>query len=176
MSVAATPAHDVPAGLGEAIASLLYREADALDDGRWEDWLAMLTGDYEYVVPVPHSREDPDQPRYSERSVLAWESRGSLEYRVRRLSSEFAWSDRPAAFTRHFVSNIQVEPGGHPGEWTVRSNVLVFSSRLPEEPSISSARRIDTVRSDASGRVLLARRRVLLDTESPTSTQLAQLY
>lgn len=164
-----------PAEVTAAITQFLFEESAALDEQRYDDWFAMLDDDYEYTMPVPMAREDPELPRYSESSVLGWESRGSLEHRFRRYRSEFAWADRPPAFVRHFVSNVRVRAAAA-DEWEVRSNLFVVRSRMPEPPSVVSAGRIDLVRGTPETGFKLARRTVHLDVEQPTASQLAVLF
>lgn len=159
-----------------AVTQFLFEESAALDEQRYDDWFSLLDDDFDYQAPVPMAREDPELPRYSETSVLAWESRGSLDYRFRRYQSEFAWADRPPAFVRHFVSNVRVSFGEAPGEWVVKSNLLVVRSRMPEPVSIVSAGRVDLLRGSPDGGFKLARRIVYLDAEQPTASQLAVLY
>jgi 3-phenylpropionate/cinnamic acid dioxygenase small subunit len=165
-----------PAEVTAAITQFLYEESAALDERRHEDWLSMITDDYQYVVPVPMAREDPELPRFSESSVLAWESKSSLEYRFERMKSEFAWAERPPPFLRHFVDNVQVAGTADPGEWLVKSNLLVVRSRMPEPMAFASAGREDVIRGDVDGGFRLARRTVYLDTETPTASQLGILY
>lgn len=163
-------------GIRDAVTEFLYEESAALDEERYEDWLAGLTDDFEYFVPQPLVREDPKLPRYSDSTRLAWESRGSLDTRFERLSSEYAWADRPSPFIRHFVSNVRVQEGASPEEWRVQSNLLVVRSRLPEPTTYVSAGRQDVIRGSPREGFMLARRVVFLDVEIPTAAQLAILY
>jgi 3-phenylpropionate/cinnamic acid dioxygenase small subunit len=158
------------------VSRFLFEESAALDEQRYDDWFAMLDDDFDYRVPVPMAREDPRLPRYSDTSVLAWESRGSLDHRFRRYKSEFAWADRPPAFVRHFVSNVRASSGERPGEWMVKSNLFVVRSRMPEPVSMVSAGREDLLRGSPETGFKLARRIVYLDAEQPTASQLAVLY
>jgi len=50
----------------------LYHEAHLLDTQRYEDWLALFTGDATYWVPLEQSQQDPEQTSsliYDDRST-----------------------------------------------------------------------------------------------------------
>jgi phthalate 3,4-dioxygenase beta subunit len=147
----------------------LVHEAELLDNRRYREWLALLTEDVVYRIPVrvtsAHSLDD---------SVLADmdhmdEDRYSLEKRVERFETEHAWTEDPPSRTRHYVTNVRVEEDG-PGELTVRSYLLLFRSRGDvREPDLVSAERTDAMR-EVDGELRLARREVLVD-ESVLRTQ-----
>ncbi|WP_426243590.1 aromatic-ring-hydroxylating dioxygenase subunit beta [Nocardioides sp. LHG3406-4] len=156
----------------------LVEESAAIDERRYDDWLAMLSDDFVYAVPVPTAREDLALPQYVEDQYLAHESKSFLQMRFSRTSSDFAWAERPAAFQRHLVGNLRVHAeendGPHPS-WVVATNVMVVRSRLPETPTVSSAGRRDIVVETAEG-LRLGQRLVHLDVEVPTDSQLSIIY
>ncbi|MFF4825667.1 aromatic-ring-hydroxylating dioxygenase subunit beta [Streptomyces sp. NPDC001312] len=158
------------------IEDFLVHEAELLDTGRYGEWLDLLHEDFLYRVPVPLAREDPTQSPYDDVLEYANESKSFLEMRFRRIASDFAWAERPAAMVRHFVSNFRVEPEeGDVEAYRVRTNVLVVRARLPEVPVIATAGRHDRiVRQD--GVLLLASRVVHLDAEVPTESQLGVIF
>src|SRR5262245_30291491 len=165
----------VTTGVHADIWEFLVNESAALDEHRHDDWLALLTDDFIYAIPVPHSREDPTQSPYDKSTFLAHESKSFLGMRFARLSSDHAWSERPAAFFRHFISNFQLLDGVDGESWTVATNVLVVRSRLPEPTTMSTAGRRDTIVSTPGG-LRLKHRIVFLDTELPTDGQLGLIY
>lgn len=153
----------------------LINEAAALDEHRYNDWLDLLTDDFLYEMPVPRSTEDMTQSLYDMNTFLAHESKSFLSMRFTRVESDHAWSERPRAFLRHFVTNFRVLQE-HDGEsWTVATNVLAYRSRLPASVTISSAGRVDTIVARAEG-LRLQHRVVYLDTELPEDGQLALVY
>jgi 3-phenylpropionate/cinnamic acid dioxygenase small subunit len=143
----------------------------------------MLTDDFVYEVPVPVSREDPGLPQHAEGLYLAHESKSFLTMRFTRVASDYAWAERPAAFIRHFVSNLRVLDGGAGdggadgggGRWTVATNVLVARSRLPESTALSSAGRHDVIVETPDG-LRLQHRTVYLDSELPNDSQTSVIY
>jgi phthalate 3,4-dioxygenase subunit beta len=146
----------------------LVNEAEILDNRRYRDWLALLTDDVVYRIPVrvtsAHSLDD---------SVLADmdhmdEDRYSLEKRVERFETDHAWTEDPPSRTRHYVTNVRVTEAGD--ELLVKSYVLLFRSRGDvREPDLVSAERTDVMR-EVGGELRLARRDVLVD-ESVLRTQ-----
>jgi 3-phenylpropionate/cinnamic acid dioxygenase small subunit len=161
----------------QRISEFLIHEAALLDGGRYDEWLDLLHDDFRYSVPVPMSREDPYLPRHDEHTEYANESKSFLQMRFSRIGSDYAWSERPPAFTRHFVSNVRMVDGSDDaaGRWEVAANVLVVRARLPEEPVMSTAERRDVIVDDG-GQLRLLKRSVYLDTEIPNESQLGVIY
>jgi 3-phenylpropionate/cinnamic acid dioxygenase small subunit len=157
------------------IEQFLVDEVDLLDTNRQSEWLELLHDRFVYRMPVPFSREEPSQDRYDSVLEFANESKSFLSMRFKRVDSDFAWAERPAAFVRHFVSNFRITPLADDQAWSVRTNVLLMRARLPESPTLASAERIDRIERHA-GRLLLCERVVHLDTEIPNDTQLGAIY
>jgi ethylbenzene dioxygenase subunit beta len=161
------------ADLRADVTEFLYQEAELLDEGRLREWLDLLTDDVRYQVPIRITKEQGPEAGVTgvvEDAYHLDEDRDSIEMRVERLETGFAWAEDPPSRIRHFVSNIRVAevPERH-GEVAVRSSVLVYRSRW-DEPSydILSARRLDVLRR-VDGGWKLAERRVILDnTTLPT--------
>lgn len=115
----------------EAAATLLYQEALALDEQRWDDWLAFYLPTARYWVPAwrneGETTEDPD----SEISLIFYESRASLEDRIWRLKSGSSVASNPLRRTAHLVTNVLVADASTSGEVDVKAsfNVGVFDPR-----------------------------------------------
>jgi len=152
------------------VLDFLYREADALDQRRHEEWLTMLTEDIVYKMPVratsAHSLDD------SLRDGMAHfdEDHYSLSKRVDRFLTEHAWAEDPPSRTRRFVTNARAWETSDPDELLVTTSVLLFRSRgdIRDHDLISAGRR-DTLRR-VGDRLLLARRLIAVD-ESVLRTQ-----
>ena len=153
--------------------SFLMDEAEMLDDHREREWLELFTDDAEYLMPVRVTRERGEGDGFSEDSNYFEETRGSLELRVRRLETEYAWAEDPPSRTRHFVTNIRVAEGEEEDEVAVKSNLLLYRSRGsdPEHDLISAERR-DVLRKE-EGQWKLRRRVILLDHSVVTTHNLA---
>lgn len=147
----------------EEVLDFLYREAECLDAGRFEDWLAMMTDDIQYQMPVRLTRERGEAPDRSEDMKFFWDDRSTLELRVRRLRTDFAWAEDPPSRTRHFVSNVRIAQASTPDILQVRSYVLIYRNRGDVASyEIISGERQDLLRH-MDGTWKLARREFTVD-------------
>jgi len=162
----------VSAQMREEVEDFLYREAELLDTGRLEDWLALLTDDVQYRMPVRLTRERTSPTDRSDEMQLFWEDRTTIELRIRRLRTDFAWAEDPPSRTRHFVSNVRIaDPRSD--EVDVRSYVLVYRNRGDTGGyELISGERRDVLRRVA-GAWRLARREVIIDQASLANQNLA---
>ncbi|MGH8670354.1 MAG: aromatic-ring-hydroxylating dioxygenase subunit beta [Burkholderiales bacterium] len=104
---------------------LLEREARLLDQGRFEDWLALYSAQCIYWVPATPGGD----PRRE--VAVAFDDRRRLEDRVFRLRTGHAWSQAPASRTVRMVSNVEVFPWKEE-RLLVRSNFLISDFRTGE--------------------------------------------
>ena len=72
----------------------MLHEARLLDDGKFDDWLALFTPEAWYWVP-----SEPDQADPVETVSLIYDDRRLLETRVRRLASPRMYSQEPRSRT-----------------------------------------------------------------------------
>src|ERR1700744_1496118 len=84
----------------------LLHEARLLDDGKFDDWLALFTPDAWYWVP-----SEPDQADPIETVSLIYDDRRLLETRVRRLGSPRMISQEPRSRSSRIVANSTLEEG-----------------------------------------------------------------
>jgi 3-phenylpropionate/cinnamic acid dioxygenase small subunit len=147
---------------GEVL-EFLYLEAELLDDRRFGEWLDLLTDDVTYRVPLRLTVVRQAEREFSNETEILTENRASLELRVKRLGTGYAWSETPPSRTRHMVANVRVRTTDKADELSVVSNVLVYRNRGWETTSdIFSGERHDMLRR-VDDRWLLAARTVLLD-------------
>jgi 3-phenylpropionate/cinnamic acid dioxygenase small subunit len=144
--------------------SFLMREAELLDERREREWLeSCIADDVEYLMPVRENRERSEGVGFSDESFYFQDTRGSLELRVKRLETEYAWAEDPPSRTRHFVTNVMVAEGEEEGEVAVKSNLLLYRSRGSDPTAdVLSAERRDVLRKQDGG-WRLRRREILLD-------------
>jgi benzoate/toluate 1,2-dioxygenase beta subunit len=105
--------------------ALLHREARLLDQGRFEDWLALYGEGCIYWVPGTPGGD----PRRE--VAIAFDDRRRLEDRIYRLRTGHAWSQAPASRTVRMVSNVEVFPASE-DRAMVRSNFLITDFRNGE--------------------------------------------
>jgi 3-phenylpropionate/cinnamic acid dioxygenase small subunit len=155
----------VPSGSAEywRCVDFLVDEAAALDQNRFDDWLAMLHPEIDYRVPIRVTRERAAGPGFSGEGYHLLENHDSLTTRVDRLATDYAWAEDPPSRTRRLLSNFRVYAieGSH--DLRVRANLLVHRERLDDpHPQLLSADREDDLR-EQDGELRLVRRLVLLD-------------
>lgn len=156
-------------GILPEITDFLYREAELLDDGRYREWMDLLTEDVRYQVPIRVTKErilEGGMSGVVENMFHLDEDRDSLEMRVDRVETGFAWAEDPPSRLRHFITNIRVKEVRETSagkESEVRSNLLLFRSRWDDpRHTVLSAERRDVLRQ-VDGDWKLAKRVVILD-------------
>jgi 3-phenylpropionate/cinnamic acid dioxygenase small subunit len=141
----------------------LYEEAAALDERRFDDWVAYLAKDLSYTAPLRLTRNGPNKDRDVVRTMKHFdENYDSMLMRTGRLSKS-AWAEDPPSRTRRFVTNVRVAESETPDEYEVVSYLYVERSRgdNPENETISAERR-DIWRL-VDGGYMLARREIIVD-------------
>jgi 3-phenylpropionate/cinnamic acid dioxygenase small subunit len=142
----------------------LYREAELLDNRKLADWIGMLSPKIEYQVPVRTTRGSRDGDGFSATAFFFDEDYGSLQLRVKRFASEYAWSENPPTRTRRLVTNFRVDAATDERTRAVRSNFAVYCFRGDDPvPRILTGERQDVLEQDGSA-WKLRKRLVLLDT------------
>ncbi|GAA0558993.1 3-phenylpropionate/cinnamic acid dioxygenase subunit beta [Actinomadura livida] len=148
----------------------LVDETYLLDRQELEEWLARMTGDVHYYMPIRVTTSLGTGYDTARRMAHFDEDLYSLQRRVARLRTEHAWTEDPPSRLRHHLSNVRTFATDVPGEILVESAVLLFRSRGDvNEPSLISAGRSDVLR-DVGGAWRLARRHIAVD-ESVLRTQ-----
>lgn len=143
--------------------NFLYLEAELLDHRQFGKWIGLLSPSIDYRVPVRTTRLNKDGDGFSKSAYFMKEDIGSLNLRVAKLNSEYAWAENPATRTRRLISNVRVGTATLDGQ-PVTSNFAVFCFRgdSPIPLMVTGERQDVLVREAESWR--LKRRLVLLDT------------
>lgn len=136
----------------DSVRDFLTLESLALDERRFRDWLTAFADDARYEVPVRVTREKLAEWELSPTSRIFDDTKRTLEFRVERLETDFAWAEQPPSRTRHYVTNVLVETADTADEYLVHSNCLIYRSRGDDpNPSIFSTQRKDCVRRAGDG-------------------------
>jgi 3-phenylpropionate/cinnamic acid dioxygenase small subunit len=153
----------------------LYREARMLDEGRFEDWLALFTDDIRYWMPMKSVRSG--KAHESDRLELAFfdDNKGTLTLRVKRLATNFAFAEDPPSRTTRLLSNIELEAGAQDGEATARCNFLVYRNRLQSVENLYVGHREDLLRRSGEG-WRIARRKVVIEQNVLNSSNLSIFF
>ena len=124
-ATAGAPAAAMRPAASHDVCTFLFHEAQLLNEGRYEDWLALLTEDVFYWVPARHGQQDAE----NEVSLFA-DTAAILRNRVERLRHPKLFSQQPPASTLRVIGNIQAGPapeGG--GELVVHSTFTMLEHR-----------------------------------------------
>ncbi|MBM3940920.1 MAG: 3-phenylpropionate/cinnamic acid dioxygenase subunit beta [SAR202 cluster bacterium] len=141
------------------------REAWALDQRRYHDWLEMFTEDTHYFMPrrknVRFKELDREVTGEDDLAAIFDENKTIMRIRVERLETGTAWAEDPPSRTRHLITNLEVEPRAN-GEVKARTAFLVYRSHLETEETLYAGGREDTLRH-VDGKWKIAKRVVVLD-------------
>src|SRR5271167_4306848 len=130
----------------------LVHEARLLDNGKFDEWLALFTPEAWYWVPT-----EPDQKDPFETVSLIYDDRRLLETRVRRLASPRMYSQEPRSRTSRLVGNVTIEETDG-NSCTVRSKFMMIEYRREQQRLFGGTALHRLV--ETSGRIMIASKRV----------------
>jgi len=138
----------------------LLHEARLLDDGKFDDWLALFTPEAWYWVPSEPGQVDPVQT-----VSLIYDDRRLLETRVRRLASPRMYSQEPRSRTSRMIGNVSIEESGKHA-CTARSKFVMIEYRREQQRLFGGTALHRLVQ--AEGRIMIAWKRVdLVNCDAP---------
>lgn len=105
----------------------LVHEARLLDEGLFDQWLALFTPDARYWVP-----SEPGQQNPHDTISLMYDDRRLLETRVRRLADPRIYSQEPRSRTSRIIANPSFEPADG-GAAIVRSKFMMVEYRREQQ-------------------------------------------
>ena len=141
----------------------LYDEAAALDERRFDDWIAMLAPDLVYQAPIRLTRTGVNRDRDVMRTMFHFdEDYSSILMRTGRLQKS-AWAVDPPSRCRRFITIVRVGECETAGEYEVVSYLYLERSRgdNPHNEQLTAERR--DVWRDVDGSYVLARREIIVD-------------
>jgi 3-phenylpropionate/cinnamic acid dioxygenase small subunit len=156
--------------LTQEIAEFLYREAELLDERRYDEWLALLADDIRYWMPMRRNVKYGEEQREFTREGqdIAWfdEGKDTLTRRVKQIQTGIHWAEEPVSRISHLVSNVQLVEAtpsvAEPQEVTMRCRFLVYRNRVETETDILVGKREDVLRREGDD-WRIARRKIVLD-------------
>ena len=156
--------------LKQEVEDFLYREAELLDERRYEEWLDLFTSDVHYWMPMRRNvpRDEPEREFTRPGTDVNWfdEGKDTLTRRVRQILTGVHWAEEPPSRTCHVVANVQVlhatPDGPSPTEIGVKSRFLVYRNRVETETDLLVGKREDLLRR-VDGQWKIARRKIVLD-------------
>lgn len=155
------------------VLEFLYNEAELLDRYRFDDWINLFTEDVVYRMPVRTTQFLDDGEGFHDFDFLV-DDFGSLQTRVRRLETDFAWAETPPSRPRHYVNNVRLAER-EDGDLAVRLNYLITRTREDLGYQMFTGARHDvlTVVGDS---FKIRRRIILVDQTVITATNLSILF
>ena len=157
--------------LTHEVTQFLYAEAELLDERRYDDWLALLTDDIRYWMPMRRNVKYGDATGREftrEGADISWfdEGKETLTRRVRQIQTGIHWAEEPQSRIAHLVSNVQLLEAtpsmGNPREVTAKCRFLIYRNRVETETDFLVGKREDTLRRAGEG-WQIARRKIILD-------------
>lgn len=109
--------------VSQDIHDFLFAEARFMDEGRYDEWLALWTDDGVYWVPCNQDDIDP----MHDVSII-YDERQRLGERIDRLKSGSVLAQEPKPRMRRVVSNIEIA-AGDAAEVVVHSNFILGIAR-----------------------------------------------
>ena len=156
--------------LSHEVAEFLYREAELLDERRYDEWLALLADDLRYWMPMRRNVKYGEEQREFTREGqdIAWfdEGKDTLVRRVKQIQTGIHWAEEPVSRISHLVTNVQIVEAtpsvSEAREVTARCRFLIYRNRVETETDILVGKREDVLRSESDG-WRIARRKIVLD-------------
>ncbi len=153
------------AGVGSeiqcAVERFLYRQAEILDEKRWDEWLTLFTEDGRYWMPA-----EEEQTAGDGLPNIFWEDRELMRIRIRRNQHPRAHSQAPNNRLNHVVSGVLVENVEGNGDVIVRSR-FACSEYLRYEVRHFSGKYRHYLANTADGYRIVVQRVDLVNREGP---------
>lgn len=136
------------------IIDFLYDEARMLDEGRYDDWLALWLKDGHYWMPLDYKQTDPLNV-----TSLMYEDIFMLKVRVERLNGARTFSQKPKSRCHHllqrpWIDEIDLEGG----RIRTTTQMHYVETRLDEQMLLALTAQHDLALID--GRLRIANKRV----------------
>ena len=152
------------------VEEFFYREAELLDERRYEEWLDLLAEDIRYWMPMRRNVKFGEGHREFTREGkdVNWfdEGKDTLTRRVKQILTGIHWAEEPFSRLCHMISNVQVldaKPSvAEPSEVMTKCRFLVYRNRVETETDILVGKREDVLRRD-NGDWKVAQRKIVLD-------------
>lgn len=156
--------------LKHRVEEFFYREAELLDERRYEEWLDLLADDVRYWMPIRRNVKAGELHREFTRAGkdVNWfdEGKETLTRRVKQILTGVHWAEEPLSRLCHMVSNIQILDAkptvAAPDEVSTKCRFLIYRNRVETETDILVGKREDVLRR-ANGQWKVAERKIVLD-------------
>ncbi len=116
-----------------AAADFIAHEAALLDDGRFDEWLALFTDDGRYWVPLLGAR----QVDAISHNSIAYEDRLLLQLRIERLKNPRAHSQHPPSHCQHVLQASRIEHIDEAGTATLATPFIYVEVRGDQQSMLT---------------------------------------
>ena len=109
--------------------TLVYREAQLIDEGRLDAWYGLFTDDALYWMPLRRGQQEEDTY-----NALFFEDRLMLKVRIERLKDPQAFSQVPPSHCQHILQRPEIDGFNRDaGRFATRTPFLYVESQLDEQ-------------------------------------------
>ena len=170
--------------LREEIEEFLYEEAALLDERRFNEWLALLTDDLTYFMPLRRNVRFGEQAAHENTRAgkdISWfdEDKWTLSKRVEQIMTGIHWAEEPFSRVCRLITNVQVIEAlpslGAPETVAVRSRFLVYQNRVEYETYTFVGKRNDVLRREGDS-WKIAKREIILEQSVLTAKNLTVIF
>lgn len=113
----------------EDLRDFLYAEARMLDEGRFDEWLALWLPDGKYWMPLDYAQTDPIH-----QTSLLYEDLFMLKLRVERLKGARTFSQKPKSRCLHVLNRPDVdERDDAAGRYVTVTRMHYVETRLDDQ-------------------------------------------
>ena len=155
----------------------LFREGALLDEKKFDEWLALLTEDIHYWMPIRRTTTAKEVAReFTQPGGMAFfdDDKNTLGLRIQRLGAGRAWAEDPPSRTRRMVTNVRIlNIDGD--EVLTTCNFQLYRTRLNSEEDSWIGRREDLIRR-VDGELKLARRHIFLEQTVILAQNMSNLF
>ncbi len=106
------------------VEQFLYRQAQLLDDKKWQGWIDLFAPEGIYWMPP-----DASYKTWEGQPAIFAEDKNLMMVRMGRVLHPDAWSQRPLWGTNHIVSNVCIQKVAKNGDVEVRSRFHMMELR-----------------------------------------------
>ena len=157
----------------QALCNVLHEEGAALDEQRWDDWLALFTEDCVYWVQAWNGEHELAGNPERDVSLIYMDVRTMLEDRLWRFTSGTAPAAIPLPRTSHLVGNITLRR--LEGDSAELSSHWQVSAYRFKELTQTAGRSDYTLRCEGEQWRIAHRRSVLINDQAHTTLDLYHL-
>lgn len=147
--------------LRDELEAFVYAEAELLDDGRFDDWLALFADDGIYWVPAVPGQDDPLNT-----VSIFYEDKDIMAIRIRRMTHPANVAQSPFPRTSHVVGQLHFHKAND-RTYHVSSRMQVVEYREGDGQRIFGGKCHHTLRREGDNIKIVLKRVDLVNCDAP---------